>query len=59
MRLRVQEFAYSELYFIYDLNYKEVNNYQHKRATHLTAKNLVRLIFRLPKNGQSYIPAVA
>jgi transposase len=31
----------------YDLKYREVNKYQHKRALALTARKLVRLVFRL------------
>ncbi len=41
----------------YDLKYKEVNKYQHKRALALTARKLVRLIFRLLKDNRLYIPA--
>ena len=36
----------------YDLKYKEVNKYQHKRALALTARKLVRLIFRLLKDNR-------
>ena len=36
----------------YDLKYKEVNKYRHKRALALTARKLVRLVFRLlPPSG--------
>jgi len=41
----------------YDLKYKEVNKYQHKRALALTARKLVRLVFRLLKDNRLYIPA--
>ena len=41
----------------YDLKYKEVNRYQHKRALALTARKLVRLVFRLLKDNRLYIPA--
>jgi len=41
----------------YDLKYKEVNKYQHKRALALSARKLVRLIFRLLKDNRFYIPA--
>lgn len=41
----------------YDLKYKEVNKYQHHRALALTARKLVRLIFRLLKDNRLYIPA--
>jgi len=41
----------------YDRKYKEVNKYQHKRALALTARKLVRLIFRLLKDNRLYIPA--
>jgi len=41
----------------YDLKFKEVNKYQHKRALALTARKLVRLIFRLLKDNRLYIPA--
>lgn len=42
----------------YDLKYKEVNKYQHKRALTLTARKLVRLIFRLLKDNRLYRSAV-
>ncbi|SEP47742.1 Transposase IS116/IS110/IS902 family protein, partial [Propionispora vibrioides] len=42
----------------YDLKYKEVNKYQHKRALALTARKLVRLVFRLLKDNRLYIPSV-
>jgi transposase len=40
----------------YDLKYKEVNQFQHKRALALTARKLVRLVFRLLKDNRLYIP---
>ena len=46
----------SEFRRYYDLKYKEVNKYQHKRALALTARKLVRLVFRLLKEGRNYIP---
>jgi len=39
----------------YDLKYAEVNKYQHKRALALTARKLVRLVFRLLKDNRLYI----
>jgi transposase len=41
----------------YDLTDKEVNKYQHKRALALTARKLVRLVFRLLKDNRLYKPA--
>lgn len=41
----------------YDLKFKQVNKYQHKRALALTARKLVRLVFRLLKDNRLYIPA--
>lgn len=41
----------------FDLKYKEVNKYQYKRALALTARKLVRLVFRLLKDNRLYIPA--
>jgi len=41
----------------YDLKYKEVNKYQHKRALALTARKMVRLVFRLLKDNRLYTPA--
>jgi transposase len=41
----------------YDLKYKEVNKYQHKRALVLTARKFARLVFRLLKDNRLYIPA--
>jgi transposase len=41
----------------YDLKFNEVNKYQHKRALALTARKLVRLVFRLLKDNRLYIPA--
>lgn len=40
----------------YHLKYKEVNKFQHKRALVLTARKLVRLVFRLLKDNRLYIP---
>ena len=40
----------------YDLKFHEVNKYQHKRALALTARKLVRLVFRLLKDNRLYIP---
>ena len=41
----------------YDLKFREVNKFQHKRALALTARKLVRLVFRLLKDNRLYIPA--
>jgi len=41
----------------YDLKYKEVNKYQHKRALVLTARKFVRLVFRLLKDNRLYAPS--
>ena len=38
----------------YDLKFKEVNKHQHKRALALTARKLVRLVFRLLKDNRLY-----
>ena len=38
------------------LKFNEVNKYQHKRALALTARKLVRLVFRLLKDNRLYIP---
>lgn len=46
----------SEFRRYYDLKYHEVNKYQHKRALALTARKLVRLVFRLLKDNRLYIP---
>ena len=46
----------SEFRRYYDLKFKEVNKYQHKRARALTARKLVRLVFRLLKDNRLYIP---
>ena len=43
----------------YDLKFKEVNKFQHKRALALTARKLVRLLFRLLKENRLYIPVTA
>ena len=40
----------------YHLKYNEVNKFQHKRALSLTARKFVRLVFRLLKGNQLYIP---
>jgi Transposase and inactivated derivatives len=40
----------------YHLKFKEVNRFQHKRALALTARKLVRLVFRLLKDNCLYIP---
>ena len=39
----------------YHLKYREVNKYQHKRALALTARKLVRLVFRLLKDNRLYV----
>ena len=44
----------SEFRRYYDLKYKEVNRHQHKRALALTARKLVRLVFRLLKDDRLY-----
>ena len=41
----------------YNRKFKEVNKYQHKRALALTARKLVRLVFRLLKDNRLYRPA--
>lgn len=41
----------------YNLKYNEVNKYQHKRALALTARKLVRLVFRLLKDNRLYSPS--
>ena len=46
----------SEFRRYYTLKHKEVNKHQHKRALALTARKLVRLVFRLLKEGRNYIP---
>ena len=46
----------SEFRCYYDLKFKEVNVGQHKRALALTARKLVRLVFRLLKDSRLYIP---
>jgi transposase len=38
----------------YNLKYKEVNKYQHRRALALTARKLVRLVFSLLKDNRLY-----
>ena len=47
----------SEFRRYYDLKFKEVNQFQHKRALALTARKLVRLVFRLLKDNRLYIPS--
>ena len=49
-------YLYKEECPYYDLKFKEVNKYQHKRALALTARKLVRLVFRLLKDNRLYIP---
>ena len=46
----------SEFRRYYDLKFKEVNKYQHKRALALSARKLVRLVFRLLRDNRLYIP---
>ena len=46
----------SEFRRYYDLKFNEVNKYQHKRALALTARKLVRSVFRLLKDNRLYIP---
>ncbi len=46
----------SEFRRYYDLKFHEVSKYRHKRALALTARNLVRLVFRLLKDNRLYIP---
>lgn len=46
----------SEFRRYYDLKFKEVNQFQHKRALALTARKLVRLVFRLLKDNRLYKP---
>jgi transposase len=46
----------SEFRRFYDLKFKQVNRFQHKRALALTARKLVRLIFRLLKDNRLYTP---
>ncbi len=41
----------SEFRRYYDLKFNEVNKHQHKRALALTARKLVRLVFRLLKDN--------
>ena len=45
----------SEFRRYYNLKYHEVNKFQHKRALALTARKLVRLVFRLLKDNRLYI----
>ena len=46
----------SEFRRYYDLKFKEVNQSQHKRALALTARKLVRLVYRLLMDNRLYIP---
>ena len=46
----------SEFRRYYDLKFHEVNKYQHKRALALTARKLVRLVFRLLKGQPPVYP---
>ena len=46
----------SEFRRYYDLKFKEVNKHQHKRALALTARKLVRLVYRLLMDNRLYIP---
>ena len=43
------------LFVYYDLKFHEVNKFQHKRALALTARKLVRVVFRLLKDNRLYI----
>lgn len=45
----------SEFRRYFDLKFKVVNKFQHKRALAFTARKLVRLIFRLLKDNCLYI----
>lgn len=45
----------TEYKHFYNLKYKEVNKYQHKRALALTARKFVRLVFRLLKDNRLYV----
>ena len=47
----------SEFRRYYDLKFKEVNQFQHKRALALTARKLVRLVYRLLMDNRLYIPS--
>ena len=46
----------SEFQRYYDLKFKEVNQFQHKRALAFTARKLVRLVYRLLMDNRLYIP---
>jgi transposase len=46
----------SEYAGFYNLKFKEVNKYQHKRALALSARKLVRLVYSLLKTNRLYIP---
>ena len=45
----------SEFRRYYDLKFKEANQFQHKRALALTARKLVRLVYRLLMDNRLYI----
>ena len=47
----------SEFRRYYDLKFKEVNQFQHKRALALTARKLVRLVYRLADGQPPVYPA--
>jgi acetyl-CoA C-acetyltransferase len=47
----------SEYARFYNLKFKEVNKFQHKRALALTARKLVRLVFALLKSNRLYTPS--
>lgn len=42
---------------LYNLKFKEVSKFQHKRALALTARKFVHLVFRLLKDNRLYTPA--
>ena len=46
----------SEFRRYYDLKFKEVNRFRHKRALALTARKFIRLVFRLLKDNRLYTP---
>ena len=48
----------SEYRNFYNRKFKEVNKFQHKRALALTARKLVRLVFKLLKENRLYTPPV-
>lgn len=47
----------SEYASFYSRKFNEVNRYQHKRALALTARKLVRLVYKLLKTNQLYTPS--